>query len=62
MREVGPQLRVRPLGVVPAHSFQVGPQVRYMLGAMIYSPMKGTRCSRATTCMTPNTAGGPSRR
>jgi hypothetical protein len=36
MREVGPQLRVRPLGVVPAHTFQVGPQVRYMIGAIIY--------------------------
>jgi hypothetical protein len=23
------------LGVVPAHTFQVGPQVRYMIGAII---------------------------
>jgi hypothetical protein len=36
MREIGPQLRVRLLGVVPAHTFQVGPQVRYMIGAIIY--------------------------
>jgi hypothetical protein len=36
MQEVGPQLRVRPLGVVLAHTFQVGPQVRDMIGSIIY--------------------------
>ena len=36
MREVGPQLRVRPLGVVPAHSFYIGARVWYMIGSIIY--------------------------
>lgn len=30
--EAGPQLRVRPLGVVHAHSFHFDAQVRYMIG------------------------------
>jgi hypothetical protein len=36
MREVGPQLRVRPLGVVPAYTFHLGAQVRYMIGSIIH--------------------------
>lgn len=36
MREVGPQLRVRLLGVVPAYTFHIGAQVRYMIGSIIY--------------------------
>ncbi len=36
MREVSPQLRVRPLGVAPAYTFHLGAQVRYMIGSIIY--------------------------
>jgi len=30
--EAGPQLQVRPLGMVHAHSFHFDPQVQYMIG------------------------------
>jgi len=36
VQEVGPQLWVRPLGVVPAYTFHIGAQVRYMIGSIIY--------------------------
>jgi hypothetical protein len=36
VREIGPQLRVRLLGVVPAYTFHIGTQVRYMIGPIIY--------------------------
>jgi hypothetical protein len=36
VREVGPQQRVRSLGVVHAHTFHVDAQVRYMIGSIIY--------------------------
>ena len=36
MREVGPQQRVRSLGVVHAHTFHVDAQVRYLIGSIIY--------------------------
>jgi len=36
MREVSPQLWVRLLGEVPAYTFHIAAQVRYMIGSIIY--------------------------
>jgi hypothetical protein len=36
VREVGPQLQVRLLCIVPAYTFHIGARVRYMIGSIIY--------------------------